>query len=64
MQLHSYDAREVMNNAGSRYAPRNQRNGANEYFGLNHDPMTAINSFDHDRHQSSLSNLPIPVGKY
>ena len=38
------------------------RNG--DYFGLSHDPMTAINNFDHDRHQSSLSNLPIPVGKY
>jgi len=38
------------------------RNG--DYFGLNHDPMTAINNFDHDRHQSSLSNLPIPVGMF
>merc|ERR1711981_1417452 len=33
-------------------------------FGLSHDPMTAINSFDHDRHQSSLSGLPIPVGMF
>lgn len=38
------------------------RNG--DYFGLSHDPMTAINNFDHDRHQSSLSNLPIPVGMF
>ena len=26
--------------------------------------MTAINTFDQDRHQSSLSNLPIPVGMF
>ena len=37
------------------------RNGG-DYFG--HDPMTAINTFDQDRHQSSLSNLPIPVGMF
>merc|ERR1711953_1184694 len=37
------------------------RNGG-DYFG--HDPMTTINTFDQDRHQSSLSNLPIPVGMF
>jgi hypothetical protein len=35
-------------------------NGEMQYFG--HDPMTAIN-FD-ERHQSSLSGLPIPVGMF
>ena len=37
------------------------RNGQ-DYFG--HDPMTAINNFDQDRHQASLGNLPIPVNMF
>ena len=75
MQLNMYDARDVMphmsRNSNNSYATRNQglhpngpsgmRNGG-DYFG--HDPMTAINTFDQDRHQSSLSNLPIPVGMF
>ena len=78
MQLNMYDARDVMphmsrgsnNSYGTRSnhhpnGPPNHgmRNGATgDYFG--HDPMTAINTFDQDRHQSSLSNLPIPVGMF
>merc|ERR1711953_512820 len=75
MQLNMYDARDVMphmsRGSNNSYATRNQglhpngpsgmRNGG-DYFG--HDPMTAINTFDQDRHQSSLSNLPIPVGMF
>ena len=49
--------------SGNHHGSRNSNGmtGSNDFFG--HDPMTAINNFDHDRHQSSLSNLPIPVGK-
>ena len=56
---------QSQHNHQSQQQQQQQTGGRNgDYFGLNHDPMTAINNFDHDRHQSSLSNLPIPVGKY
>ena len=69
-QAHQHSSRNHLRNSGmpphhqNHHLSQQQQQSRNgDYLGLSHDPMTAINSFDHDRHQSSLSNLPIPVGK-
>lgn len=75
MQFNTFDAREVMNNPYTNQwrqesmkhplMPPVEQQQNNNYGGGNfvrHDPMTAI-PFD-ERHQSSLSNLPVPVGMF
>jgi len=68
MSTQTVDAREVMGNFSNPPPaprshnpwPKNQQQRNGDYFA--HDPMTAI-GFE-DRHQSSLSGLPIPVGMF
>jgi len=68
MQFHTVDAKEFLGNYSNPPPmqrshnpwPKNQHQRNGDFYA--HDPMTSI-GFE-DRHQSSLSGLPIPVGMF